>query len=256
MTTMSRALKVPAHYHGPEGTANGGWVAGTVASHLPTGATVEVTLRAPVPVERVLRVERAPAAGGAWRVLLLDAEPGGDVLAEAREVDERLRPPPFVPAEEAEEAGRAFPGHGGHPAPGCFVCGDRPPGEGLRVHAGPTGRPGELAALWRVHPGLAEWSATLPLSHVWGALDCPTGWTHLIAGGSALLGRLTARVRRSVLTGASYVVVARREAGAGRVLYADAAIYEPGGALVAVSRAAWIEVAPLQAGGRSQATPR
>ncbi|MBB6345568.1 hypothetical protein ACWGH8_08940 [Nonomuraea muscovyensis] len=244
MTTMSGALTVPAHYRGREGTANGGWVAGTVASLLPMGATVEVALRAPVPVERTLRVERAAGADGAERVRLYGGEAGGGVLAEAWEIGERPQPPPFVPAEEAEEAGRAFPGRGEHPMPGCFVCGHRAPGEGLRVHPGPTGRPGEFAALWRVHPELAEWSATLPLSHVWGALDCPTGWPHLTAGGYALLGRLTARVRRSVFTGALYVVVARQEARDGCELYASAALYETGGALVAAGRALWIEVAP------------
>ncbi|MFG3441314.1 hypothetical protein ACGF0J_29065 [Nonomuraea sp. NPDC047897] len=255
MTTMSRALTVPAHYSGPGGTADGGWVAGTVACHLPMGATVEVTLSAPVPVGRALRVERAAGDDGSQHVRLY-AEGGGDVLAEAREVDERPLPPPFVPPEEAEQAGRAFPGRGGHPTPGCFVCGHRPPGEGLRVRPGPTGWPDEYAALWRVPPELAEWSATLPLSHVWGALGCPTGCAHLGAGGYAVLGRLTARVRGSVFTGAPYVVVARQEARRGGRLYAGAALYETGGALVAASRAVWVEETPSSwTGAGSRGTP-
>jgi hypothetical protein len=239
MITMSSELTAPAHYRGPGGVANGGWIAGTVASHLPAGGTVEVTLRRPVPVEHRLRMERDDADQ-----MLLSDTAGGEVLAEARPVAERPEPPPFVPVEDAEKAGLDFAGHREHPMPDCFVCGHRAPGEGLLVHPGPTGRDGEYAALWRVHPLLAEWSATLPLSHVWGALDCPTGWAHFTSGGYALLGRLTARVRRSVFTGGTYVVVARRLGRQGRELHAGAALYETDGTLVAASRAVWIAVEP------------
>ncbi|GAA2894498.1 hypothetical protein GCM10010517_59200 [Streptosporangium fragile] len=234
MKTPIHEVRVPERFRGPEGTANGGWISGLVASYLPAGRAVEVTLRAPTPLETVLRIECAPP-----RVRLLH---GSELLVEAGTVDDDPLPPPFVSPEQAAAAERNFPGMDVHPFPGCFVCGDRKPGEGLRIHPGPTGEPGMFAALWHVHHGLAEWSQTLPLCHVWGALDCPTGWTHLIGGGAALLGRLTAHVRRPVRPGATYVVVARNEGTERRKRFASGAVYELGGRLVGASSATWIAV--------------
>ncbi|WP_214107058.1 hypothetical protein [Acrocarpospora catenulata] len=224
-------MKISDQFRGPDGRANGGWIAGHAASYLPPGTTVEVTLRAATPLDTEVRLEKHPSA-----VHVYD---GDQLLVEARPVDTVLEPPPMI------DPGRirgAFPGERSHPFPGCFVCGHREPGDGLRVHPVPTDRPGELAALWYAHPALAEWSATLPLTHVWGALDCPTGWVHLVAGRVALLGRLTARVYGSLFPGTTYTIVARSEGTERRKLYGSAGIYEPSGRLVAASHATWIAV--------------
>ncbi|WP_068923948.1 hypothetical protein [Planobispora rosea] len=235
MKALMQEFSVPDRYCGPKGMANGGWISGLAASYLPAGGAVEVTLRAPTPLGTGLRVERENG-----RVTLFH---GDRPLVEARPVDDELTPPPFVSLHQATVAARRFLGAESHPFPTCFVCGDREPRDGLRIHPGPVGGvPDTVAAPWFAHPELAEWSASMPLTHVWGALDCPTGWAHLEPGGVALLGRLTARTYRRVVPGRTYVVVARREGRERRKLFASGAVYEVDGRLVAASRATWIEI--------------
>ncbi|MBB5140126.1 hypothetical protein HNP84_009891 [Thermocatellispora tengchongensis] len=244
----ARELVVPERYRGPEGMANGGWISGMLASHLPQNGVVEVTLRAPTPLGESLRVTRTDDGG-----VVLGRD--GTVLVEARPGGPEPEAPPFVPLDVAEKAERDFPGTAVHPFPGCFACGEREPGDGLRIHPGPVPAqalgtapaPGEaagmVAATWYAHPLLGDWSESLPLTHVWGALDCVGGWAHMQGdGGAALLGRLAARVHRTVFIGQTYVVVARREGRDGRKLYSSSAIYRPDGRLVAAARATWIGV--------------
>lgn len=127
--------------------------------------------------------------------------------------------------------------------PGCFVCGFRQEGEGLRIHPGPAGVPGVFAAPWHVHPALAGGAATLPLCQVWGALDCVSAWVHLRpGGGAALLGRLSGRVYRPVVPGRTYVVTGRDDGSERRKRFAGSAVYEPDGTLVAAARATWVTI--------------
>ncbi|HKY66971.1 MAG TPA: hypothetical protein VJM49_11395, partial [Acidimicrobiales bacterium] len=55
---FAATVTVPAARCGPPGMANGGWTCGTLAGHLP-GGTVEVTLRAPTPLDEPLEVRAA-----------------------------------------------------------------------------------------------------------------------------------------------------------------------------------------------------
>ncbi|GAA3447176.1 hypothetical protein [Planomonospora venezuelensis] len=234
MKALMQEFSVPDRYRGPAGMVNGGWVSGLLASYLPAGGAVEVTLLAPTPLDTGLRVEREDG--------LVKLFQGAERLAEARAADGDPVPPPFVSLHQATRAERDFAGAQEHPFPGCFVCGDREPGDGLRIHPGPAGPPDTVAASWFAHPGLAEWSAALPLTHVWGALDCPSGWAHIEPGGAALLGRLTARTYRPVAPGRTYVVVARKEGRERRKLFASSAVYEVDGRLVGAARAIWIKI--------------
>ncbi|WP_084961053.1 hotdog fold domain-containing protein [Thermoactinospora rubra] len=234
-TTTVQEFRVPERFCGPPEIANGGWISGLAAGFLPGAGAVEVTLRAPTPLETAVRVERT-AAGVTFRL-------GEQVLAEAVPVPQEPEPAPFVPLERAAEAGAAFPGLDGHPFPRCFVCGFREEGDGLRIHPGPTSTPGVFAAPWHVPAVPAGHAAApLPLSQVWGALDCVSAWVHLRPGDVALLGRLTGRVRRPVFPGRTYVVTARHRGVERRKLFAASAVYEPDGTLVAAARATWIAV--------------
>lgn len=56
------SLTVARRFNGPSSSGNGGVVAGMLADHLPAGASVEVTLRRPPPLDEPMRVEVAEAA--------------------------------------------------------------------------------------------------------------------------------------------------------------------------------------------------
>lgn len=74
----AEAFRADARFCGPPGIANGGWLCGRLASWLPAGSTVEVTLRSPTPVDRELALALDHESG---HVRLLD---GDTLLAEAR----------------------------------------------------------------------------------------------------------------------------------------------------------------------------
>ncbi|WP_283133284.1 hypothetical protein [Rhizohabitans arisaemae] len=235
-------LTVAERFRGPEGRANGGWIAGTLASGLvrPQGTAVEVTLRAGTPLDVPLTVATAEGEARLTR--------DGELLVEAKVVESAPVPPPFVSvvrAARAEEgyAGRAEEGYAGravHPYPGCFVCGLREPGSGMRIFPGPVAGTDLIAACWMVSPSVTTESGEVPEAAIWAALDCPSGWVHLQEGRTALLGRLTAQVHRPVYPGGTYVVVARSGGGEGRKLYGESALYEGNGTLIASARATWI----------------
>lgn len=238
---LQTVLTVPRRFRGPEGTANGGWIAGTLAGAL-TGAghdtPVEVTLHKPVPLETGLTLEHVGNA-----VALCQDE---SHLVEAIPVAETLEPPPFVPFTEAARAEAGFPGLHGHAIAGCFACGLREPGDGLRIFPGPVDGTDLVAAGWRVPFNVTDEQGVVPDSIVWAALDCATGWANhrsFTEGQPVrppLLGRLTGQVFRRVYPNGRYSVVARAAGREGRKLFGVSAVYEVDGALVASAKATWI----------------
>lgn len=235
MTTaaLQTVLTVPERFRGPERSANGGWLAGTLADALNGGrSAVEVTLRAPTPLGTELKLEHV-----ANSVSLHDGE---RTLVQAIPVAQEVPAPPFVSFTEAARAEAGFPGARGHAFPECFACGFREPGDGLRIFPGPVeGREGVVAAGWRVPFTVAEEDG-VPPSVVGAALDCVTGWANFRPGESALLGRLTVRFHGKVTPGGVYSVVGRTTGREGRKLFGQSAIYEVDGTLVAAANATWI----------------
>jgi hypothetical protein len=232
------AIRVAAHYEGPPGIANGGWVAGLAAGLLtgpdPAGPIV-VTLRAPVPVGSTVVGEC-----GTDRAVLVDG--AGSVLVEACRVDGMPPPPAFVPVAAAAAAGA--PGvRVESPFPRCFVCGPGRAG-GLHIAVGPvtTGAaPGGAAPV----PYATVWTpptaaGPLPARYVWAALDCPTGFVHLARGGAALLGRFTVTLHRGPVPGEPHVLVAHATGQERRKRFATAGLYTAAGDLVGQSAATWL----------------
>jgi hypothetical protein len=243
--TLNRhtSLLVPSRFHGPPDTANGGWLAGRLASvlaELVPEATAEVTLRAPTPLARELTVTVEEDAADGPLVRLLDDE---TLLAEARPASSSpLAPRPVNRATAAKAVG-AYVGWWDHPYPQCFVCGHRDPRDGLCIFPGPVGsRPGVVAGLWAPTSAHAGLDGIVPTELVWAALDCPTGWAHMGPGDAALLGRFAAKLHRPVLAGEEYVVMARNDGRSGRKLLGRSAVYTASGELVAVAQATWIDV--------------
>jgi hypothetical protein len=79
---------------------------------------------------------------------------------------------------------------------------------------------------------------------VWAALDCPSGLAWLAEAGSdpAVLGRMTAEVRRRPLVGEHLVVAGWRVADRGRKLEAGSAVWSPRGEVIALSASTWVRL--------------
>lgn len=257
-------IRVARHYEGPPGITNGGWACGLTAGLLtgpdtPPGTAVEVTLRAPVPLDTPIRGERSGDSA-----FLVGSDPSGDgALAQARllSADESaalVPPPAFVPLADARRASSPDVCLQ-TPFPTCYVCGPDREG-GLRIAVGRVAGGGSVVAGGSVAGGgsvVANGAAgesfagvwvppsvlgDLPLRYLWAALDCPTGLVHLTDGGKALLGRLTMVPHRTPVPGEPLVVVAAATGSERRKRFATAALYTPDGDLVAQSVATWITI--------------
>lgn len=229
-------LRIPERFCGPRGAANGGYLAGRLASWL--DGPVEVTMRRLTPLERDLEVRRDGDRVGLWD--------GDTQLAAAAPTRIDLAPPP-VSLAEAEAGERAFPRLAGHPIPGCFVCGpDRPSGDGLRIFPGPVpGRESIYAALWTPDASLGDEGGVVRVEHLWAALDCTGAFAvNEPPRGVALLGKIAAEILRPVAVGEPLAVIGWRIAEEGRKLYPGTAIFDATGDLRAVARATWILTNP------------
>lgn len=219
------SVRFERRYRGPEGSANGGYAAGTVASFL-GGGPAEVTLRLPPPLERQLSVERRH--GG---VVLLD---GDAVVAEGVPAEIELEAPVRVSPDEARAASSRYVAFGSDVFRSCFSCGAiRPDGDGLRILPGRVDGASAVAAPWTAH------EPSLPV--VWAAIDCSGAYATRGEGrGEAVLGRMAARVERLPREGEECVVVGWPSGEEGRKLYAGTALLGDGGELLAVARQTWI----------------
>jgi hypothetical protein len=235
-------LRIDDRFCGPPGTGNGGYVAGRLAAFLEAGATVEVTLRRPVPLRCTLEV--SAAADG----LALRAQ-DGKTLVEVRSVTPvPAEVPPSPGGAAAAEASRHFAGFVSHSFPHCFVCGPaRAMGDGLRIFPGALTEGGETcAAPWRPDTSLADGAGKIRPEFLWAALDCPGASA---VGGATLarpmlLGRITGRLVHHLWTGEVATVQAWRIGQEGRKHFAGSAIHGEDGRLCGMATATWFEVAP------------
>jgi len=248
---MTHEVTIPARFRGPPNSGNGGYVAGAVAERFPwrpdapPDAAVEVTLRAPIPLDAPMDIE---CSDESHLRLMHD----GQLIAEAEPTRLSLdipAPPDFATALAARPQSPALQprlndliphGTGFHPI--CVCCGaDVPEGEGLRVFAAPVAGFGGVAAAWRPHPAFGDADGLLPERMVWTALDCPGQFAYLAAGiRTGLLGRMTARVLRSLPVDADYVVIGWRQEIERRKHFAGTALFDADGELCAFSRQTWI----------------
>jgi hypothetical protein len=222
-------LVIPRRFNGPPDSANGGYTCGLVAGLLGAGAA-EVTLRSPPPLERPLAVRRDAGT--------VSATDGDVLVAEGREAELELELPEPVGVEQAEAASRAGTEHwsADHPFRTCVVCGpDREPGDGFRLFPGEL-REGLFASVWTPDNARVE--------ETWAALDCPTSApvANFGEGPPMVLARLTARIDAPVEPGRPHVVLSWPLEVDGRKRHAGAALFSEAGALIAVSRALWIEL--------------
>jgi hypothetical protein len=242
---MTDSIFVSRHFNGPPSSGNGGYVAGLLARELlrrqPGAAAVEVTLRAPLTLEKPLQV-RDDARGG---VELVDGEA---LLAQALAVSLDLDLPPAPSLEQARAAGaigrmRSARGSGNaylH----CFGCGiERPPHEGLRIVPAEIGDDGIVASDWTPHEAFAGEDGRVEPEIVWTALDCPAGfaWGRRLGSGNAglLTGRITLAITGEIRAGEPCVVAAWPLERDGRKLHAGTALFDERGRVLAFSRQLW-----------------
>ena len=219
---------VAERFNGPPGSANGGYVSGTLAALVGAGP-VAVRLLRPTRLGVRLRVD-----GGR----LLD---GPTLVAQAAAwTDGPPDLPPPVTSAAADAATRRFAGRRRHPFPSCFGCGtDRM--DGLRIFPGPVAGTTSVAAPWRPGPCLAV-DGSIPVPLVWTALDCPGGWA-LAGSAVAVLGTMVGQTLRSVGAGEDLVVAAAPAGVRGRRRFAVSTVRTASGDLVAWSHQTWVEVA-------------
>jgi hypothetical protein len=230
-------IVIPARHRGPPESGNGGIVSGRLAGLLRPGP-VEVTLRAPIPLERALDVRRRNDG--------LDLLDGANLVAEARPADLDLGPPPAVTWEEALAASEV----GGSDAQSdynfCFACGrGHAPDQGLCVWAAPVPGRDIVAAAFRPHPAHAGPDGFLPDPLLWAAVDCPGA----IAVGASqtemmLTGRMVGEVTGRFRAGERGIVVGWPLGVEGRKRYSGTALVNEAGDVVARARITWIVLKP------------
>ena len=230
------SLVIDQLFEGPPGLANGGVVCGLLAERLPERRPIAVTLRRPVPVGVALSIEDDGSGGFA---LVADGEP----LAVAHvDDDPDVGEIPSVPPEVARSAVPDAAYVETHPFPRCFGCGpERDAETAVALLPGPVGG-GLHATAWTPGPGLptAPGDVLAPVA-VWAALDCTTAAAAVPSDVPPhVLGRLEGRVDHPLRVGEEVIVVSWPLGHEGRKRWGATAILEPGGELLAVSRATWI----------------
>lgn len=221
---MTATVTIERRYRGPLDSANGGYAAGLLGSHL--GAAAEVTLRLPPPLGRALGLRHEGE-----RLLLCD---GDHLVAEAAPGDPGLEPPAAPTPAEAAAASEGVGAFGPPQFAECFVCGIRADGTGLGIHPGPVpGRDGLVATTWVARDVSPE--------VVWASIDCPGAYAVGETGrGEPVLGRMTARIERLPAEGEPCVVVGWPLGEDGRKLHAGTALYGRDGGVLALARQVWI----------------
>lgn len=239
---MTEQVRIDARYCGPPDSANGGYACGLAAVAI-GGSDVEVTLRAPPPLDRVLSLDRRDG-----EAMLTD---GDTVIAIARPVEEPVVTagdvPPPVGLDEATAAAAVFDVDAyrdGHEFPGCYTCGpDRAPGDGLRIFPAPMERPGLYASPWTPHGSFVDDAGRVDVPVLWAALDCPGGLAWMCSepeAGAVVLGKLAVVVHRAPFPGEALVVAGWTGTAEGRRRPAGSAIWSPSGELLAAGRATWV----------------
>lgn len=242
---MSAPFVISSQFNGPATSGNGGYVGGRLAAELQArqgkAQAVQVTLRAPLTLDKPLQLRDRPDGG----VDLYDDE---QLLAEAIATSlapEVPTPPTLDEARTASAIGRMrMTTKSGNAYLHCFGCGlAKGAHEGLRITPTPAGEADQVAAEWIPHEAFADENGLIPPGVVWAAMDCPAGfaWGFKTGEGNAslLTGRITLALAGDVRAGGTYIVTGWPLQREGRKLHAGTALHDANGRLVAWSRQLW-----------------
>lgn len=238
-------LIIAHRFHGPEGSANGGYFAGIVAAR--AAHTVTVRLLRPPPLDTPL--ETTELADGTIAVMS-----GTERIGEARPAALALEPRGAPSYFEAVEASRGYAGFTHHRFPTCFVCGTRRSrGDGLRIFAGPIAERDLVAAPWVPDVSLDRGDGKVRPEFMSAALDCPGFYAASPDDRMMLLGEITVHIDRLVHVGEPCTVIGWALEASGRKRAAGTAIFAEDGEVCGLARSLWIE--PKPAPGRFGSQP-
>jgi hypothetical protein len=228
-------------FNGPRLSGNGGYVSGVLAERYTKefggDGTVEITLRAPIPIATPLQLARDGEA--------LMMRNGDTLVCEARAGSVAQLEPPPSPTDWNEVMHRGE--IGGSPEDTefnwCIVCGrGRVVGDGLRVLGTAGPQAGYSLSCYLPHANHADASGRIKPEFVWGTLDCPGAFAAQDPGDMrlAMTGRMTAKVIEPPRVGERCAVVGWRIGVDGRKLYSGTALYTESGRLCALGACTWI----------------
>ena len=242
---------IPSRFNGPPAIGHGGYVAALLAE--PGSATTQVTLRKPAPLDTELHIREL----GDGKRALYHTPPtasqlghGELLIAEAERVAPlgmHVPPPPTLIEARASEIGS--PAHFGEAGvhPRCFGCGKlRPPGDGLRLFAGPApawAERREVASIFQPGP-FDDGTGFVERTFVIAALDCPGAFAFMAEHKNAgLLGRIAFEVYAPVRSTEEHIVTGWQLGHEGRKMFAGTALFDQTGRLLAAARATWLAFA-------------
>jgi len=222
-------------------SGNGGFVGGEFSALLEPGeGAAQATLRAPIPLDESLQVNKS--------VDQLTITNGDTLIAEVERVEFDLDIPEHPAWEDVEAAAPSsysfmdsimpiFEGRKGfHPI--CFCCGAEHE-DGLEVFAAPVGD--QVAAIWNTREDWADEEGNIPESFLWAAMDCPGQFAYMAKGIiTGMLGRITARVHKTVKAGETLMVTAWPITVEGKKHFAGSAVFDKSGNLIAETISVWI----------------
>ncbi len=244
---MNQRVVVAKQFRGPPESGNGGYVSGLLAGYLSLSAAaegVEVTLRAPTPLDSPMQIQIDDAQVSAYvgetligqalpKKLALDV-PQPPTFAQALAV--QYNSPALDPTIENIVSG----GVGFHPI--CFCCGaDVAADQGLRVFAAPVPGFQGVAAAWQPDVVFQDENGFLPAEMIWAALDCPGQFAYFADGiRTGLLGRMTAKLLTPVRASDQIVITGWCIEIEGKKHFAGTALFNQQGECCAYSKQVWI----------------
>jgi hypothetical protein len=226
-------IVIDRRFNGPPASGNGGYVAGLLATHVAHDGAVEVTLRAPIPVDTPMTL----APDGAGYVL----RHGEALICEVRPSDLALQAPAPPDGAEIDRLADAGGSDADSEFHDCLVCGrGRAIGDGLRVFGQRQGA--RSLARYMPHRAHAAADGRIAPAFLWGTLDCPGAVAVLEDNDprTALTGRMKGQVFHRPLPGEPCVVVGWKLRSEGRKLFAGTALYTRSGTLCAFAETTWI----------------
>ena len=232
------SIAIDSRFCGPKTSGNGGYSAGLIAKDFEAkiDSAVKVTLRSPPPLGEPIEIR--PNEKG------IEAVHGDQLVATAKASSVTIELPP-LPSESEVEAARvhyeARADH--HLLPHCFVCGvGRHPGDGLRIFAGQVQDRPLHADYWTPTEDLIDDDGLVGTEFLWAALDCPGYFALRPEGQLCLLGQFAVDIHRHPKASEKLLCMAWSKGHDGRKFFADSAIVDENGGLVAAANAVWIRI--------------